>query len=50
MANLEVLKQKYAPVLESMQRFAPYRATLEAVDLAGEPDPYKLSTSLSAVS
>src|SRR6202022_3930986 len=36
MADLEVLKQKYAPVLESIQRFAPYGATLEAVDLAGE--------------
>jgi nucleoid-associated protein YgaU len=36
MANLEVLKQKYAPVLESIQRFAPYGATIEAVDLAGE--------------
>jgi nucleoid-associated protein YgaU len=37
MADLEVLKQKYAPVIESIQRFAPYGATLEAVDLlAGE--------------
>jgi nucleoid-associated protein YgaU len=36
MANLETLKQKYAPVIESLQKFAPYGATLEAVDLAGE--------------
>src|ERR1700712_5168649 len=36
MADLEALKQKYAPVIESIQRFAPYGATLEAVDLAGE--------------
>jgi nucleoid-associated protein YgaU len=36
MADLEVLRQKYAPVIESLQRFAPYGATLEAVDLAGE--------------
>ena len=36
MADMEVLKQKYAPVIESIQRFAPYGATLEAVDLAGE--------------
>jgi nucleoid-associated protein YgaU len=36
MADLEALKQKYAPVIESLQRFAPYGATLEAVDLAGE--------------
>ena len=36
MADLEALKQKYAPVIESLQRFVPYGATLEAVDLAGE--------------
>jgi nucleoid-associated protein YgaU len=36
MADLEALKQKYTPVIESLQRFAPYGATLEAVDLAGE--------------
>ena len=36
MANLDALKQKYAPVIESLQRFVPYGATLEAVDLAGE--------------
>src|SRR3981081_2786637 len=36
MADLNALKQKYAPVIESLQRFAPYGATLEAVDLAGE--------------
>jgi nucleoid-associated protein YgaU len=36
MADQEALKKKYAPVIESLQRFAPYGATLEAVDLAGE--------------
>src|ERR1700745_3547842 len=36
MADLNALKQKYAPVIDSIQRFAPYGATLEAVDLAGE--------------
>jgi LysM repeat protein len=36
MADLEQLKQKYAPVIESIQKFAPYGATLEAVDLDGE--------------
>jgi nucleoid-associated protein YgaU len=36
MADLEQLKQKYAPVIESIQKFVPYGATLEAVDLAGE--------------
>ena len=36
MADLNALKQKYAPVIESLQRFGPYGATLEAVDLAGE--------------
>lgn len=36
MADLEALKQKYAPVIETIQRFAPYGATLDAVDLAGE--------------
>jgi nucleoid-associated protein YgaU len=36
MADLEVLKQKYAPVIQTMEKFVPYGATLEAVDLAGE--------------
>jgi nucleoid-associated protein YgaU len=36
MADLEQLKQKYAPVIESIQRFGPYGATLEAIDLDGE--------------
>lgn len=36
MADLEALKQKYAPVIESIQRFVPYGATLDAVDLAGD--------------
>jgi nucleoid-associated protein YgaU len=36
MADLEQLKKKYAPVIETIQKFAPYGATLDAVDLAGE--------------
>jgi LysM repeat protein len=36
MADLEALKQKYAGVIESLQKFAPYGATLDAVDLDGE--------------
>jgi nucleoid-associated protein YgaU len=36
MADLEALKNKYAPVIQSLQKFAPYGATIEAVDLAGE--------------
>jgi nucleoid-associated protein YgaU len=36
MADLDALKQKYAPVIDSLQRFAPYGATLDAVDLDGE--------------
>jgi nucleoid-associated protein YgaU len=36
MADLEQLKQKYAPVIESIQRFGEYGATLDAVDLDGE--------------
>lgn len=36
MADLEQLKQKYAPVLNTMNEFAPYGAKVDAVDLAGE--------------
>ncbi len=36
MADLDALKQKYAPVIAMIERFVPYGATLEAVDLAGE--------------
>ena len=36
MADLEQLKKKYAPVIETIQKFAPYGATLDSVDLAGE--------------
>lgn len=36
MADLEQLKQKYAPVLETLNEFAPYGARVDAVDLAGE--------------
>ncbi|MEO6816845.1 MAG: LysM peptidoglycan-binding domain-containing protein [Edaphobacter sp.] len=36
MADLDQLKQKYAPVTETIQSFAEYGATLDAVDLDGE--------------
>lgn len=36
MADLEQLKQKYAPVIETIQRFGDYGAAVDAVDLAGE--------------
>ena len=36
MADLEQLKQKYAPVIATIQSFSEYGATLDAVDLAGE--------------
>ena len=36
MADLEQLKQKYAPVLNTINEFAPYGAKVDAVDLAGE--------------
>ena len=36
MADLNALKQKYSPVIESIQRFTPYGASLDAVDLDGE--------------
>ncbi len=36
MADLEQLKQKYAPVIETIQSFQEFGATLEAVDLDGD--------------
>jgi nucleoid-associated protein YgaU len=36
MADLENLKQKYAPVLAVFQEFAPYGAKLDVVELQGE--------------
>lgn len=36
MADLNQLKQKYAPVLQVLQEFSEYGARVEAVDLAGE--------------
>jgi LysM repeat protein len=36
MADLDQLKQKYAPVIETIQKFSPYGATLDSVDLDGE--------------
>jgi nucleoid-associated protein YgaU len=36
MADLDALKQKYAPVIEAIQRFVPYGATLQEVSLDGD--------------
>ena len=36
MADLDALKLKYAPVITTIQKFTPYGASLDAVDLAGE--------------
>jgi nucleoid-associated protein YgaU len=36
MADLDALKQKYAPVIAMIEPFVPYGATIETVDLAGE--------------
>jgi nucleoid-associated protein YgaU len=36
MADLEQLKQKYAPVIAMIEEFEPYGAKLDAVELAGE--------------
>ena len=36
MADLQQLKQKYAPVLQVFEKMAPYGAKLDAVDLDGE--------------
>jgi len=36
MADLEQLKQKYAPVIATIQGFAEYGAKLDSVDLEGE--------------
>jgi nucleoid-associated protein YgaU len=36
MADLNQLKQKYAPVIETIQKFVPYGAALSSVDLDGE--------------
>jgi LysM repeat protein len=36
MADLNQLKQKYAPVIDTIQKFGPYGATLDSVDLDGD--------------
>ncbi|MEO6911060.1 MAG: LysM peptidoglycan-binding domain-containing protein [Edaphobacter sp.] len=36
MADLDQLKQKYAPVIETIQSFSEYGATLDSIDLDGE--------------
>jgi LysM repeat protein len=36
MADLDQLKQKYAPVIDTITKFSPYGATLDEVDLDGD--------------
>lgn len=36
MADLNQLKQKYAPVIQTIQEFSEYGAKVDSVDLAGE--------------
>jgi LysM repeat protein len=36
MADLDALKQKYAPVIEKIESFAEYGAKVDSVDLDGE--------------
>jgi nucleoid-associated protein YgaU len=36
MADLEALKQKYAPVIATLQEFGEYGATIDSVDLDGD--------------
>lgn len=36
MADLDQLKQKYQPVIDTLNEFAPYGAKVDSVDLAGE--------------
>ena len=36
MADLEALKEKYAPVIAKIEQFEPYGAVLETVELDGE--------------
>src|SRR5580704_8545787 len=35
MADLDALKQKYSPVIQTIQKFVPYGATLQEVSLDG---------------
>jgi nucleoid-associated protein YgaU len=36
MADLDALKQKYAPVIATLQEFGEYGATIDSVDLDGD--------------
>src|SRR5215471_4400948 len=49
MADLNALKQKYAPVITKVQQFADYGATVDAVDLAGEQLHLKASVPSQVV-
>jgi len=49
MADLNQLKQKYAPVIAAIQSFAEYGATLDAVDLDGEKLHIKASVPSKVV-
>jgi nucleoid-associated protein YgaU len=49
MADLNALKQKYAPVITKIQQFSDYGATVDAVDLAGEQLHLKASVPSTVV-
>ena len=49
MAELNQLKQKYAPVLQTLQEFAEYGAKVDSVDLAGEQLHIKASVPSTVV-
>lgn len=49
MADLEQLKQKYAPVISTIESFGEYGAKVEAVDLAGEQLHIKASVPSKVV-
>lgn len=49
MADLNQLKQKYAPILQTLQEFAEYGAKVDSVDLAGEQLHIKASVPSTVV-
>lgn len=49
MADLNQLKQKYAPVLQTLQEFSEYGAKVDSVDLAGEQLHIKASVPSTVV-
>jgi nucleoid-associated protein YgaU len=49
MADLEQLKKKYSPVIDTIDSFAEYGAKVEAIDLAGEQLHLKASVPSTVV-